>query len=62
MGHNTQIHSLRVENIVKEFLSSLENANQFVIQLIKDNQEFKNFVIEKQARDSKNQPSLFEGL
>ncbi|EAI4209495.1 hypothetical protein C3V45_09510 [Campylobacter coli] len=60
MKHNTQIHSLRVEIIIKEFLSSLENANQFVIQLIKDNQEFKNFVMKKQARENKNQPSLFK--
>ncbi|EQA7630575.1 hypothetical protein ACX81E_001743 [Campylobacter coli] len=60
MKHKTQIHSLRVEIIIKEFLSSLENANQFVIQLIKDNQEFKNFIMKKQARENKNQPSLFK--
>lgn len=37
----SNIHSLRVDADVKAFLDSLTNANQFVIQVLKDTQELK---------------------
>lgn len=56
----TYIKSIRVDSKIKEFLESLDNANEFVIQLIKENEEFKKFLRELEARNNKNQPSLFE--
>ena len=37
----TYIKSIRVNEDIKEFLESLENANIFVIQLLEDSNEFK---------------------
>lgn len=54
------IKSLRISLELNEFLQSLDNANQFVIQLIKECEEYKNFLIKKAELDNKNQPSLFD--
>lgn len=56
----THIKSIRVDSKIKEFLESLDNTNEFVIQLIKETQEFQKFLRELEARNNKNQPSLFE--
>lgn len=54
------IKSFRFDLEICEFLQSLSNSNQYVIQLIKDSEDFKNFLIKKAELDNKNQPSLFD--
>jgi hypothetical protein len=54
----TFIKSIRVNQEMKEFLEQLENANIFVIQLLLDTEEFKNFIKNKKIKD--NTPSLFD--
>ncbi|HED1153275.1 TPA: hypothetical protein R4O97_001676 [Campylobacter jejuni] len=50
---------MRVDADLKAFLDSLTNANQFVIQVLKDTQEFKDFKRKLEALKDENQPSLF---
>ena len=45
----TFIKSIRVNEDIKEFLESLENANIFVIQLLEDTNEFKKFIANKKS-------------
>ena len=45
----TYIKSIRVNQDIKEFLESLENANIFVLQLLEDSNEFKKFVANKKS-------------
>ena len=45
----TYIKSIRVNEDIKEFLESLENANIFVIQLLEDSNEFKKFIASKKS-------------
>lgn len=50
--------SLRVEQDIKEFLESLENANQFLVSQIKSSKEFQDFLAKKQEQDLSKYPSL----
>jgi hypothetical protein len=43
----TFIKSIRVNQDIKDFLESLENANLFVLQLLEDSNEFKKFIASK---------------
>ena len=54
----TFIKSIRVNEYIKEFLESLENANIFVLQLLEDTNEFKNFVANKKSENMTG--NLFE--
>ena len=45
----TYIKSIRVNEDIKDFLESLENANIFVIQLLEDTNEFKKFIANKKS-------------
>ena len=45
----TYIKSIRVNEDIKEFLESLENANIFVLQLLEDTEEFKKFIANKKS-------------
>ena len=45
----TFIKSIRVNEDIKDFLESLENANIFVIQLLEDTNEFKKFIANKES-------------
>lgn len=54
----TFIKTLRVEQDIKEFLESLENANDFVVLQIKSTEEYKQFIIKKQEQDLTKYPSL----
>ena len=45
----TFIKSIRVNEDLKEFLESLENANLFVLQLLEDTNEFKKFIANKKS-------------
>ena len=45
----TYIKSIRVNEDIKDFLESLENANLFVLQLLEDSNEFKKFVSNKKS-------------
>jgi len=45
----TYIKSIRVNEDIKEFLESLENANIFVLQLLEDTNEFKKFIANKKS-------------
>lgn len=54
----TYIKSIRVNEDIKKFLESLENANIFVLQLLEDSNEFKKFIANKKNDDMTG--SLFE--
>lgn len=56
----TYIKSLRVDKDTKEFLESLDNANEFVIQLLQASDEYKQFLQDLRDKDLENQPKLFE--
>ena len=45
----TYIKSIRINQDVKDFLESLENANLFVLQLLEDTNEFKKFIANKKS-------------
>ena len=45
----TFIKSIRVNQDIKEFFESLENANLFVLQLLEDSNEFKKFIAQKKS-------------
>ncbi len=54
----TYIKSIRVNEDIKDFLESLENANLFVLQLLEDSNEFKKFIAIKKSENMTG--SLFE--
>ena len=54
----TFIKSIRVNEDIKDFLESLENANIFVLQLLEDTEEFKKFIAYKKSQSQTD--SLFE--
>ena len=45
----TYIKSIRVNEDIKDFLESLENANLFVLQLLEDTEDFKKFIQQKKS-------------
>ena len=46
----TFIKSIRVNEDIKEFLESLENANIFVLQLLENTEEYKKFAAYKKSQ------------
>lgn len=56
----TYIKSIRVDKDTKEFLESLDNANEFVIQLLQASDEYKQFLQDLRDKNLENQPKLFE--
>lgn len=56
----TFIKSIRVNQDIKEFLESLDNANIFVLQIIQDTNEFKKFIANKKSDSMTG--SLFQDL
>ena len=56
----TYIKSIRVNEDIKDFLESLENANLFVIQILEDTNEFKKFIANK--KNDSMTGNLFEDL
>ena len=56
----TYIKSIRVNEDIKEFLESLENANIFVLQLLEDTEDFKKFIQQKKSDNLTG--NLFENL
>ena len=56
----TYIKSIRVNEDIKDFLESLENANIFVLQLLEDSNEFKKFIANKKSDNMTG--NLFEDL
>ena len=56
----TFIKSIRVNEDIKDFLESLENANLFVLQLLEDSNEFKKFIANKKSDSMTG--NLFEDL
>lgn len=61
MGRNkkekTYIKSIRINQEIKDFLSSLDNTNIFVLQLLKESKEFNDFIKNQHLKD--NGPKLF---
>ena len=55
----TYIKSLRVDRETKLFLESLNNANEFVLQLLKDSNEYQKFLQKLKELENRNQPKLF---
>lgn len=55
----TFIKSVRIDFEMKQFLESLDNANEFVIQLIRETEDYKKFIQLLAEQDLKNQPRLF---
>ena len=56
----TFIKSIRVNQDIKDFLESLENANIFVLQLLEDTNEFKKFIANKKSDNLTG--NLFENI
>ena len=54
----TFIKSIRVNEDIKEFLESLENANIFVLQLLEETEDYKKFIAYKKSQSQTG--SLFE--
>ena len=54
----TFIKSIRVNQDIKDFLESLENANIFVLQLLEETEEFKKFIAYKKSQSQTGR--LFE--
>ena len=46
----TFIKSIRVNEDIKEFLESLENANLFVLQLLEETEDYKKFIAYKKSQ------------
>ena len=46
----TFIKSIRVNEDIKEFLESLENANIFVLQLLENTEDYKKFAAYKKSQ------------
>ncbi len=46
----TFIKSIRVNQDIKEFLESLENANIFVVQQLENTEEYKKFIAQKKSQ------------
>ncbi|HEF3546518.1 TPA: hypothetical protein R9111_001711 [Campylobacter upsaliensis] len=55
----TEIISLRVPKDLIYFFGTLENRNNYVLQLIENSQEYKDYLRKKAEQENKNQPSLF---
>lgn len=55
----TEIISLRVPKDLIYFFGTLENRNNYVLQLIENSQEYKDYLRKKTEQENKNQPSLF---
>ena len=54
----TVIHSIRVNEDMKSFLKSLDNANLFVLQLLEETEDYKKYIRFK--KELENLPSLFD--
>ena len=54
----TFIKSIRVNEDIKDFLESLENANLFVLQLLEETEDYKKFIAYKKSQSQTG--SLFE--
>ena len=54
----TLIKSIRVNEDIKEFLESLENANLFVLQLLENTEDYKKFIAYKKSQSQTG--NLFE--
>ncbi|WP_096022315.1 hypothetical protein [Campylobacter lanienae] len=54
------IHSIRISKSLKEFLNSLDNANEFIKELLVNTDDYKNFLHKKEILE--NQPSLFDEM
>lgn len=55
----TFIKSLRVDSETKQFLESLENANEFVLQLLQNTDDYQKFIKALREKEQENQPKLF---
>lgn len=54
----TYIKSIRVNEDIKEFLESLDNANLFILQLLENTNDFKKFIALKKSQEKTK--SLFD--
>lgn len=52
------IHSIRVSKTLKEFINSLDNANEFIKELLLNTDDYKKFLHKKEILE--NQPNLFD--
>ncbi len=55
----TYTKTFRIDEILKEFLDSVENSNSFVVETLKNTIEFKEFLQHNNSKDDENQPNLF---
>lgn len=55
----TFIKSLRIDSETKQFLESLENANEFVLQLLQNTDDYQKFIKVLREKEQENQPKLF---
>ncbi|EOX5592325.1 hypothetical protein ACPSQF_001773 [Campylobacter upsaliensis] len=55
----TDTITTRVPKSWLPFFKTLENRNNYVLQLIENSQEYKDYLRKKAEQENKNQPSLF---
>lgn len=55
----TEIIATRVPKSLMPFFKTLENRNNYVLQLIENSQEYKDYLRKKEEQENKNQPTLF---
>ncbi|EPG0503910.1 hypothetical protein ACSWYP_001654 [Campylobacter jejuni] len=55
----TETISTRVPKTFLKFFKTLDNRNDYVLQLIENSKEYKEYLRKQAEEESKNQPSLF---
>lgn len=58
----TEIISLRIPKDLIYFFGTLENRNQYILNLIENDPTYKKFLQEQKRKEYENQPSLFDNL
>ncbi|HHD0419063.1 TPA: hypothetical protein ACOS24_001863 [Campylobacter coli] len=55
----TEVFSTRVPKTLMKFFKTLENRNDYVLQLIENSKEYQEYLRKQAEEENKNQPSLF---
>lgn len=56
----TEIISVRIPRDLIYFFGTLENRNQYILNLIQNDEIYKKYLQEKRKKEEENQPSLFD--
>lgn len=58
----TKTISIRVQKDFLDFFATLENRNDYFLNLIQNDPNYQKFLQDKKAKENENQPSLFNNL